>query len=382
MTRRLVAASAVFAMFVLLPASASSTAARYGPARLASLGPAGGNGPYAVFTGRGTPGVESRAYFSTHESLVAEDVDGTRDVYETDGRRVSLVTVGPPAGSAALGSTHGGSSLDGSRAFFNTPEVLVPEDVDGGVNGDGSDVYERAGGTTTLISTVDPACSDCNFVFAGASDDGRRVFFENGWDIYENFGGVVTLVGTGRATFLSNSADGAHVFFHSRANLVAEDQDNCGSPGVTTPCEDFYERTGGETRLISTGPSANGSIHNPYGNGFAASRDGGHAVFATLERLVPEDTDTSYDIYDRAAGQTRLVSTGPSSTGAASVPLLGTDRYTISEDGTRVVFITDEQLVPEDQDALHDVYLRAGDTTTLVSTGPKDDGAVLGSFRK
>ena len=190
----------------------------------------------------------------------------------------------------------------------------------------------------------------------------------------------MTLVGTGRATFLSNSADGAHVFFHSRANLVAEDQDNCGSPGVTTPCEDFYERTGGETRLISTGPSANGSIHNPYGNGFAASRDGEHAVFATLEQLVPEDTDTSYDIYDRAAGQTRLVSTGPSSTGAASVPLLGTDRYTISEDGTRVVFITNEQLVPEDQDALHDVYLRAGDTTTLVSTGPKDDGAVRGVF--
>jgi hypothetical protein len=332
--------------------------------------------------------------FETAESLVAEDLDQETDVYETDGRTVSLVSIGPAGGNGSDSAYPGGSSFDGSRVFFMTREALVAEDVDGGsdVDGNGDDVYERAGGVTTWISTIQPDCSDCNFVFAGASDDGRHVFFHNFYDVYESFEGTVTLASTGPTgrpgaidsveTFLGNSTDGTHLFFHSRDNLVAEDHDNCGPPGVTTPCQDFYERVGGETHLISIGPTGgNARIDNFYGNSFAASRDGRHAVFATPEPLVAEDTDTSYDLYDRTEGQTRLVSTGPSSEGATAFPRLGyLNTNTISEDGARIFFTTEEQLVPEDRDALRDVYLRAGGTTTLISTGPHDNGAVGADF--
>ena len=393
MARRVAATLALLTICALMPASAGAVA-RFGPAQLASAGPTGGNGPYDVGGALGTPGVESRAYFETNEALVAEDGDQARDVYETDGRRVSLVSAGTPTAGKPLGATLGGSSLDGARAFFNTYEPLVPEDADRGEYG--LDVYERAAGLTTLISSINPACTECNFWFAGASDDGRHVFFEDGYDVYESFQGVVTLVSTGPTarpgsidsveTFLGSSADGAHAFFHSRDNLVPEDHDNCGSPGVITPCSDFFERTGGATHLISTGPSGgNASIQNPYGNSFAASRDGEHSVFATAEPLVPEDTDTSQDLYERTAGQTRLVSTGPSSAGAASFPTINSlPRITnsISEDGSRIFFTTDEQLVPEDQDARRDVYLRAGGTTTLISTGPVDGGDVGADFER
>jgi hypothetical protein len=340
-----------------------------------------------VYSGDG-----AHVLFETAESLVAEDLDQESDVYETDGRTVSLVSIGPTGGNGPHFAYPGGVSFNGSHVFFMTREALVPEDVDGADIEGGTDVYERGGGATRLISTIQPDCLECNFVFAGASDDGRHVFFHNFYDVYESFEGTVTLASTGPTgrpgaidsveTFLENSADGTHLFFHSRDNLVAEDHDNCGSPGVTTPCQDFYERVGGETHLISTGPTGgNARIDNFYGNSFAASRDGRHAVFATPEPLVAEDTDTSYDLYDRANGETRLVSTGPSSTGAPSFPLLGyPNTNTISDDGGRIFFTTEEQLVPEDQDALRDVYLRADDTTTLISTGPRDDGAVGAAF--
>jgi hypothetical protein len=386
-TRRLIIVAAVLTMLALLPASAGATA-RYGPARLASLGPSGGNGPFGVSNAEASSGVESRAYFTTPESLVPEDGDTAEDVYATNGRGVSLASVGTPTAGPALGAFLAESSADGTRVFFHTYEVLAPADAD--THGEGLDVYERVGGETRLISTVDPACADCSFTLAGLSEDGRHAFFTDGRNIYENFDGVVALVNTGPTArpgsitsdsfLLASSADGSHVFFHSEDNLVAEDQDNCGGPGVVAPCSDFFERTGGVTRLISTGPAGgNASIHNPLFNSFAASRDGSHAVFATEESLVPEDTDGSYDLYDRAGPQISLVSTGPSSTGASSFPSVQPPAP-LSDDGTSVVFTTNEQLVPEDQDASQDVYLRSGGTTTLVSTGPADGGAVLGAF--
>ena len=115
MARRVAATLALLTICALMPASAGAVA-RFGPAQLASAGPTGGNGPYDVGGALGTPGVESRAYFETNEALVAEDGDQARDVYETDGRRVSLVSAGTPTAGKPLGATLGGSSLDGARA--------------------------------------------------------------------------------------------------------------------------------------------------------------------------------------------------------------------------------------------------------------------------
>jgi len=103
------------------------------------------------------------------------------------------------------------------------------------------------------------------------------------------------------------------------------------------------------------------------------SADGEVAFFETDEQLVPGDTDTKRDIYERSyddgvgAYVTRQVSLGPAG---------GNDAYPAlfegaSASGTRVFFSTEETLVPADTEHRLDVYVRdleAG-TTTLVSRG-------------
>jgi len=59
-----------------------------------------------------------------------------------------LVSTGPEGGNAAIDVANFGISPDGSRSFFTTAERLVPADTD-----DQLDLYQRAGGSTTLVST-------------------------------------------------------------------------------------------------------------------------------------------------------------------------------------------------------------------------------------
>ena len=88
------------------------------------------------------------------------------------------------------------------------------------------------------------------------------------------------------------------------------------------------------------------------------------------------DTDTALDVYERAGGQTTLVSTGPTGgNGAFDAFFAGA-----SADGTRVFFGTAESLVSADTDTTVDVYERAGGQTTLVSTGPTGGNGIFDAF--
>ena len=56
----------------------------------------------------------------------------------------------------------------------------------------------------------------------------------------------------------------------------------------------------------------------------------------TSEALVDADTDTRFDVYERSGGQTTLVSTGPAGgNGAFDAIFAGA-----SADGTRAFFVT------------------------------------------
>src|SRR3954451_11627022 len=114
----------------------------------AQAGPDGSN--TAVFRGASADG--SRLLFSTSEALVPDDGDFSVDVYEHSGSTTTLLSdraqPGPDEGKSVA---YGRASADGSRVFFTTDEALVAADNDSSV-----DVYERPGGTTTLIS-VRPA---------------------------------------------------------------------------------------------------------------------------------------------------------------------------------------------------------------------------------
>lgn len=334
---------------------------------LLTSGPAGGNGPFhTYFEGVSTAG--SPVAFGTRESLVSTDTDSSEDVYEHSGTGTAIVSTGPAGGNGAFDALLSGSSADGSRVFFRTAESLVSSDTD-----NAGDVYQRSGGATTIASTG-PAGGNgaLSAHFDGASADGTRVFFtteeslvsgdtDNQEDVYQRSGGTTTLISTGTsgngsqpALFEGASQDGTHVFFRTKSALVATDTDSSS---------DVYDRSGGTTTLISTGPAGGNGAFDANFSG--ASVNGANVFFTTAERLVSTDVDSSQDLYQRLGGATTLLSTGPvGGNGAFDAYFAGA-----STDGARVFFHTDEALTSGDTDSFQDVYERYAGTTTLISSG-------------
>ena len=96
--------------------------------------------------------------------------------------------------------------------------------------------------------------------------------------------------------------------------------------------------------LVSTGPAGgNGAADSEFD---AASSDGARVFFSTRESLVSADTDTQFDAYERSGGQTTLISTGP--TGGNGD--FGTGVWDVSADGAHVFFGTREAMVSDDAD--------------------------------
>ncbi len=273
--------------------------AHLGP-RLCADAPAARRGSSPDASADGT-----RVFFVTAENLVGGDTDGLTDVYERSGgvtRPISAPGVG--ASGDFKSARFAGASSDGSRVFFRTAEGLVGADTDR-LN----DVYERSGGQTTLVSASGPGANGpaAEAFFRGASSDGTQVFLEttenligadaNGLaDIYERSGGQTTLVsapgvgasGSDRdASFAGASSDGTRVFFNTLENLAGGDTDGQG---------DIYERSGGQTTLVSSpGAGANGAPDTSFAG---ASSDGARVFFETAERLVGADADGSLDVYE------------------------------------------------------------------------------------
>jgi hypothetical protein len=344
-----------------------------GATTLVSTGPSGGNGAFNVVFDR-VSSDGTTVLFDTSESLVATDTDTSRDVYQRTGGTTTELSVGPTGGNGAFDATFAGASRDAAHVFFTTDEPLAGSDFDAM-----QDVYERAGGTTEHLS-VGPAGGngnadfDYDAFFAGTSANGTKAWIKTDEaltyddtdtfdDVYEQSATGITRISLGPsggngpygAFFDGASEDGSRVFIDTLEPLAAGDSDSS---------YDLYARSGGQTTLLSTGPSG--------GNGafFAAFRgatpDGSHVFFETYEPLTTGDTDTNQDVYDRTAGQTTLVSTGPAG-GGGDVPA---SFQGSSTDGSRVFFGTAEGLVVSDTDDMPDTYERFAGATTLISTGP------------
>jgi hypothetical protein len=220
------------------------------------------------------------------------------------------------------------ATADGSRVFFGVVSASCPQNV-GHTPGY---IYERSGGTTTLVSTGADGQPHCATLAAKISDDGSRVFF--------------------------GALD----------RLAAEDTDSN---------LDLYERSGGTTRLVTTGPTDAQAqqyffwvIGNPaYGPAFSISNDGSRVFFVSNDSLVASDGDTTSDVYERSGGTTTLVSVGPGGMNANAASLAG-----ITADGSGVFFNTDSALAPQDANVYMDIYERAGGTTNLVTNWPHGGG--------
>jgi hypothetical protein len=341
---------------------------------LMSTGSTGGNGPFDVFFHDiSTDG--SRVFFETEEQLVAGDTDSQADVYERVSGSTNLVSAGTP-GNADFPAVFAGISADGSRVFFETEEKLTAGDSDSSY-----DVYRRLSGNTVLISTGPTGGNGpYDATFRGNSLDGTRVFFQTDEslvaadtdtsnDVYERTGTGTNLVsapgnGAFPATFVGNSGDGTRVFFETAEPLAAGDTDTF---------VDVYERSGGTTTLVSTGTPGNGSFDARFAG---SSLDGTQVFFETREPLTAGDTDTAFDVYQRTGGTTTLLSTGPAGgNGPIDAGFAGA-----SLDGERVIIETAESLVATDTDTVNDVYERWLNTTTHISTGPSGGNAAIAAF--
>ena len=87
------------------------------------------------------------------------------DSARAEHRELDLVSTGPDGGNLDVGAAFLDASTDGARVFFETDEALVSADTD-----TFSDIYERAGGQTTLVSTG----TELSARFEGTSDDGSQ----------------------------------------------------------------------------------------------------------------------------------------------------------------------------------------------------------------
>jgi hypothetical protein len=354
-----------------------------------SRGPAGGNAQSDVTFGDVSAN-GTRVFFESFEPLVATDTDdcvpsdpnpnGCRDVYAYENGATTIVSTGPAGGNGAWGADFEHLSEDGARAFFSSQEQLVSADTDSA-----RDVYQRAGGTTTLISTGPAGGNGSSWAaMRGSSADGTRVFFtteeqlvtadtDSSGDVYERAGGTTTLVSTGPAggngaidaAFRAASRDGSRVMIETAERLVSSDTDSR---------VDVYERSGSTTTLLSTGPTGGNGAHDSDLKGW--STGGTRIFFHTAERLVSSDTDSRVDVYERSGSTTTLLSTGPAGGNGAFDALL----QDVSADGSRAVISTGEPLVSSDTDTRLDVYERSGSTTTLLSTGPQGGNGAFDVF--
>jgi hypothetical protein len=411
------------ASFAAMLAFAPVAAADHTLQKLAS--PAGG-APYDWTPAHMSPDGQ-RIIFETDEPLDPADTDTRVDLYEAAGEGFSLLNRGDVAtGLPRFADRYSYDfSLDGSHVFYQTTDSLVPEDRDFT-----RDVYDVFAGDTRLVSAGDlPSNGLFDSQLHDASEDGTRVYFSTEeklvaedtdggyWDVYERSPAGTRLVSIGPsggsgefdATFQAASRVGSVGVFTTQEQLV---------PADTDTSSDLYASSPGSTELVSTGPADSGSAG--VWEFVAMSRSGDRIVFTSFQRLVSEDSDGSrLDIYARTAGTTTLISTGPTATNAPADAIFGCS----SEDATQVFFHTAEQLtaghtwtgrgyyrgsgattdlvvpvrdnsiqalscsgdgshafyrtlvqvLPNDTDPTHDVYQWHEGVTTRVSTGPQDN---------
>jgi hypothetical protein len=348
-----------------------------------SLGPGTGNHPDFEAFAAGMSRDGRRVLFETAENLTADDTDYRRtDVF----LRAGGSTVKLSAGNDWFDATHVGHSADVRVVVYETAERLTPDDTD-----DRSDLYRRSAGTVK----VTPGKGPYGARFHGISKDGAAVVFstqealtaddtDQRGDVYRWRAGRVRRISTGPLGGNSNDAavgadddsgipsgwvqlvadDGERIAFWTSERLTRDDTDQW---------PDAYAWTPAGVQRVSTGPSGGNGVGTAMVVG--GSRDARRVVFGTGERITPDDRDDHYDLFLRARGVTRRVTTGPAGgNGAHGVTCLvpPVDPWCpsvpfVSADGSAIFFTTDERLVREDVDDAIDVYRRAGEDTILLS---------------
>jgi hypothetical protein len=310
----------------------------------------------------------AKVVFESTDKLAEGDADpGENDIYERDltTGKTALVSVAgncPVAPTSECAPIYRGLSSDGTRVFTQTRAQLAPGDED-----NRQDVYEwsAADETSTPLSLSgegEEGKGSFDAVFAGASSDGSKVFFEtaeklsaedadSAFDVYERANNETKLVSAGTshaAEFNGVSTDGGTVLFSTIDPLGG---------GDTGEKQDVYAWSGSTPALMSAGSP---SFESSYAG---ASRDATKVFYTTAAKLSSADKDEKPDIYE-GPGAPVLVSTGPVADKGLDTPHLAG----VSESGSHAFFTTTERLTVDDDFAgEQDVYDRSAAGTLLVS---------------
>ena len=142
------------------------------------------------------------------------------------------------------------------------------------------------------------------------------------------------------ATYQGASEDGTHVFFRTDESLVSADTDFSF---------DIYQRFGTTTTLMSIGSQPGVDLDISSGSLFLKTARASSSALATSS--YPRTRTLALDIYERSGGVTTLF---PSTSSAAvATPVLSITSCISkahSQNGSRIMFTTAQQLAPEDTD--------------------------------
>ena len=287
------------------------------------------------------------------------------------------ISAGPSNGADCNSGLSGSTALrfvsaDASRAYFTCAAALpgVPTPDDGTIISPGGSAGDGAAANLYAYDTARPAALRWRFVarLPRTSDLGRcaTVAGGRGSVIGGRSGGDVVLTSTFNC--VRGSADGSLVTFFTDGQLTADDPDAVsgdvyaydaardeltrvsapqGGVGGTYPCA-----TEGSDAPCYGDPGIESEIGSVLHRlGVATRPDGRRLVFfESRSRLVADDTDQAYDVYQWSDGELSLISTGATDD-PDGVFYAGNDRS-----GLNVYLATREQLTWQDKDAVLDVY--------------------------
>ncbi len=308
-----------------------------------------GDGRVLVFVSRGckaSPGSDFVPNFENNQIWARVGMPGSQMSYELSRSQCTRLA-GDPGGAcnapADVKFEH--STPSGSRVFFSTTQQLVNADTD-----ETRDLY-ACDIPPTEVAPVGLANPCPSLTLVSGADTGADV-----------------------EGFVQAAADGKTVYFLAKG-ILADNEDALGETPEAGNNNLYVWRQdeahpAGQTTFI--GALAENELSAQ------TTPSGGDLLFVTKSRLVVTDNDTARDAYryDLASDELTRVSTAVSGTGGngefdARILAAGPAASgAISDDGSKIVFNTEEALSPLDGNRAPDSY--------LWSEGEPEDGHVKG----
>jgi len=283
----------------------------------------------------------SRAFFTTSDSLVADDTDSNPDLYmyEADAAPSNRLTLISASSTSDDGFVEGvvDASADARYVYFVCDGQLVAGEPSTGNMGlyvwhDGNLAYlgtlqdlneANLNGPRTQWSLIS------NAKMSRITPDGRHLLFMTQSDAgFRGRGGFSAYDHAGHRELYLYSAD--------TGRLTCASCNPNGRPATADAVIDVRE-------AAATSASTSDSGH-------VLSDDGRRVFFSTAEALVPEDTNGRADAYeyDAPTGSVHLISSGKDPSSSYFIDA--------SDNGDDVFFVTRERLVGWDVDSSYDLY--------------------------